>query len=677
MEFEQFELLFQKQVEAVIDGQDTLFVTAVDRDALWERYLESFPPGTNEIFRERREYDCSCCKHFIRAFGNVVAIRDNKLVSLWDFDPGYPFTPVMAALSAMVKAAPVQDVHVSKQALLGTAVSRELLESGGVRAWHHFHMALPERFVTNLHKSEASIMGTYRDTRNVFKRSLDELSRSAIQTVLDLIAEKTLYRGEEWQGVLSQFLALHDEYHALPADEQENYTWAKSVELGGAIGRIRNHSIGVLLQDLTAGVELEEAVRRYESIVAPTNYKRPKAIFTARMVEQAQQTVTDLGLLDSLGRRHAQLADITINNVLWADRDASKHMDGVGGVFAALKQEAAVNPNKFKDVPGMGIDQFLADVLPNAISLEVLLENRHQPNLVSLIAPQVPDSPTLFKWDNGFSWAYAGNIADSMKQRVKAAGGNVEGVLRFSLQWNDNFDNQNDYDAHCHEPNGNHIWFSNKGHRHPSTGMLDVDIIHPDRTQVAVENITWTDINRMQEGEYHFYVHNYSHRGGRSGFDAEIEFDGQIHEFAYHQDLGQSDIVVVAKVVFSKRDGFKIIESLPTTTSTRTVWGLQTNQFHPASVFMFSPNYWDGQRGIGHKHHFFMLAGCQNEDQPNGFFNEYLREEFTPHRKVFEALGSKMRVAQVADQLSGLGFSSTKRDSLIVKVDGRPAKIIF
>ena len=253
----------------------------------------------------------------------------------------------------------------------------------------------------------------------------------------------------------------------------------------------------------------------------------------------------------------------------------------------------------------------------------------------------------------------------------------MDGVLRFSLQWNTAGDNLNDYDAHCDEPNGNHIWYRNKNHRHPSTGMLDVDIIHPDRQQVAVENITWTDLERMPEGEYVFCVHTYSHRGGRSGFDAEIEFGGQIFEYPYHKDLPYGEKVLVAKVRYTKRDGFKIIESLPSTTSSKAVWGLSTNQFQPVSTVMYSPNYWDGQQGVGNRHYFFMLAGCQNDTRPNGFFNEYLREDFTPHRKVFEALGGKMRVEPADDQLSGLGFSSTKRNSLIVKVDGRPAKIIF
>jgi hypothetical protein len=697
MEFKEFRGLMQAHFAAMTGIYQTLFVTSVDRYKLWDTYLDSFPPGTNEIFRERREYDCSCCRHFIRAFGNVVAIgQDNKVVSIWDFEVNdTTFDPVVKALSALVKASPIQDVFVTKEKSFGVDHNFEQREDGAVHTWDHFHVVLPKQFVTKSTKSEASLMGEFRDVRNVFKRSLDELSKDSVETVLDLIAQNSLYKGEEWQGPLSKFLALQNEYQRLsgPAElktekdlesavvaeaEKDCFCWRKSVEVGGALGKIKNHSIGVLLSDISSGVDLDVAVKRYEAIVAPTNYKRPKAIFTKKMVEQAQKTLEELGLLDSLGRRFATIEDITVNNILFANKDSLKQMGG--GVFAELEREVAVNPKQFGRVEEIPVDQFIEQILPRTTGIEVFLENRHSSDLVSVIAPMDKVSKSLFKWNNGFSWAYNGNITDSMKERVKAAGGNVEGVLRFSLQWNEDGDNLNDFDAHCIEPDKNHIWFSNKGHRHKSTGMLDVDIIHPKRDQVAVENITWTSLEKMREGTYTFYVHNYSHRGGRSGFSAEIEYAGQIYSFDYNKELRGDERVDVAKISFSLRDGIKFIESLPSSTSSKKIWNLDTNQFHPVSVCMFSPNYWDMQTGLGHRHHIFVLKGCVNDTQPNGFFNEFLREDLMPHKRVFEALGSKMRVEPAGEQLSGLGFSSTKRNSVICKLTGhvtRTVKIVF
>ncbi|MCL1921397.1 MAG: CHAP domain-containing protein [Kiritimatiellaeota bacterium] len=152
--------------------------------------------------------------------------------------------------------------------------------------------------------------------------------------------------------------------------------------------------------------------------------------------------------------------------------------------------------------------------------------------------------------------------ADSMKMRVQAAGGKVDGVLRFSIQWNDGNDNPNDFDAHCIEPNGNKIFYAHKIN-YETGGNLDVDIIHPIRGVPAAENITWPLIEHMKEGNYHFFVHNFSHRGGRNGFSAEIEFAGEITPFSCDRELHQDEQVPVVTVRYSRSDGFKIVSSRP------------------------------------------------------------------------------------------------------------------
>lgn len=666
----------------MVSDAENLFEVEVDKDEMYELYLNSFPEGMNEVYRERREYDCSCCKQFIRNIGNMVVIKDDKVETIWDINTGdADFQMVMDALSEYIHARPVTDVYVTKESQVGTKSNKEMLPSGEVKTWNHFYVRIPDRFVDKSRRSEGDIKGTFRDTRNVFKRSLDEIERESVDTVLELINQNSLYKGSEWKAVLENFLKYKNEYMSIPDYEKENYAWEKSAKAGAVVGKIRNHSIGTLLVDISEGMDLDTAVKKYEKIVAPANYKRPKAIFTKKMLEAAQKTVEELGYMDSLPRRFARLDDISVNNILFANRDAAKRISG--NVFEDMATDVVVNPKRFSKVEEIGIDQFVSDVLPTARELEVFFENRHAQNMVSLIAPQNPDAPTMFKWNNGFGWAYTGNMTDSnIKENVKSAGGQVDGVLRFSIQWNDVEPDGNDLDAHCIEPDGHEIFFrtSKKPRRSSMSGQLDVDIIHPKKDHPAVENIVWNDKSKMQPGVYKFFVHNYTYRGGRNGFRAEIEFDGQIHYFDYSKELRDGERVYVAEVTLDERGVFTIKDLLPSNVSSREVWGVKTNQFIPVSVMCYSPNYWDEQSGIGHKHFFFMLKDCVNPERPNGFYNEFLRQELVEHKRVFEALGSRMAVQDVDDQLSGIGFSSTKRAELVVKVKGateRTLKIKF
>lgn len=681
MEFKEFRNMISDHFKTMTKDVDRLFEVGVDKDEMWNTYLDSFPAGTNEVYRKRREYDCSCCRQFIKQIGNAVVIKDNKLETIWDLDiHDDKFEPVAKAMSDFVRRCCVTDVYVSKFKKIGTEYNYEQYEDGTMKKWEHFQIILDDKFVDKTARSIGDIKGGFRDTKNVFKRSLDEISMDALDTVLELINSNTLYKGEEWKSILMEFKRYKKEYEKLNSDDDRDlYSWENSVKAGIAIGRIRNHSIGTLLVNVSNDMDLDTAVKKYEQIVAPANYKRPKAIFTKKMLEDAKKTISELGYMDSLNRRFATLDDITVNNILFSNKDVAKRISDSSDIFGELEKQAVVNPRKFSRVEEITANDFIKNVLPSAKEVEVLVENKHSNNFVSLIAPCNKDSKSMFKWNNGLSWAYSGNITDSdMKQNVKAAGGNVDGVLRFSIQWNEDGRDNCDLDAHCIEPNRNEIYFSNC--RKPSlssmTGQLDVDIIHPNG-KVAVENITWSDKSKMKPGVYKFFVNQYS-GSARNGFRAEIEFNGEIYSFDYSNSMRTGQDVYVADVILDTNGEFTIKEKISGNSkiSSKTVWGISTNEFTPVSVVCYSPNYFDEQDGIGHRHLFFMLNGCKNDEEPNGYYNEFLKSELEKHKRVFEALGSKCHVEDSEDQLSGIGFSMTKRAELVVKVKGATERIL-
>lgn len=684
--FRDFVKAIQKNLQQMSKDSSRLFTVNVDTEELYNLYLDSFPAGTNEIYRERREYDCSCCRHFIRDVGNVVSIKNGELHTIWGINPvsDDKYNVVAAALDAYVKQKAVSGVFLKKEKRIGTSENREMLPTGKINKYEHFFVDLPEICIFKEcygHTLEGDL-SQFRDVRNVFKRSLDEISKEAVDTVLELIAQNSLYKGAEWKKQLTEFKNYQKEYGKLTDKQKELWIWEKSISAGAVIGKIRNHSIGTLLVNISEGMDLDLAVRKYEQIVAPVNYKRPKAIFTKKMLEDAKKTITELGYMDSLQRRFATLDDITVNNILFSNKDAAKRITGAMDLFDEMEQDVAIDPKRFSKVEEISAEDFIKNVLPVAKELEVYLENKHIQNMVSLIAPEVAAAKTMFKWNNGMSWAYTGNITDSdIKENVKAAGGSVAGVVRFSIQWNDKDGKDNsDLDAHCIEPKGGeHICFGcRKSLR--TRGELDIDITQPvDQCRasngVAVENITYPSKEYMIPGTYKFFVNQFAYRGSQ-GFKAEIEVNGEIHSYEYNAPVRGN--VDVAEVILDQSGNFKVVDKLPGNCATisKDVWGIKTLQFTPVSVVCYSPNYWDEQKGIGHQHLFFMLKDCINPEEPNGYYNEFLKPELEQHRRVFEALGAKAHVKDVDDQLSGVGFSLTKRNDLIIKVKGATERVL-
>jgi hypothetical protein len=227
---------------------------------------------------------------------------------------------------------------------------------------------------------------------------------------------------------------------------------------------------------------------------------------------------------------------------------------------------------------------------------------------------------------------------------------------------------------------GYEIKFRNKRVKSPNGGILDVDAnggdgIRPD----PCENIVYSDLKRMLHGTYKLWVNQWAQRETSNvGFEVEVDIQGTVHHFTYSKALRTGENVVVAELQVSA-EGVKLTPKLESSTSVKEIWNIKTQSFVPVQALMLSPNYWD-DKALGNKHFFFMLDGCKNDGQARGFYNEFLKSELEPHRKTMEIVGSKMRVEQADNQLSGIGFSSTQRNFVMCKVEGaftRTLKVTF
>lgn len=627
-----------KQELYVVDGLD-----------LFASYLAAFPEGTNPIFRTNTWHDCSCCKQFVRNMGGLVTLDGGKKQSIWACEglPA-PYAEVAHAMDQLVQQLPIKTVFRSKEGGYGAATTHSIGEHG-TQTWHHFHGRVAPRHFT---QAPAKARGTAEAQAHVLRRGLLELRPEAIDLVLDLIESNGLYRGAEHKRSVQEFQALQRAFASAP--QPDLYVWANA---NSPVARFRNTVIGTLVQDLSEGVSPDRAVRSFEAKVAPLNYKRPTAVITPKMVDAALKQLDDLGLTSALDRCFARLSDISVNDVLWLDNSVQAAMKDSTDLRTKLLGSITPPAPKTDAATPTTMAAFLTDVVPALTTLDLWVSNKKLSNFVSLTAPVHPNAGRLFKWDNNFAWSYDGDGADAIEQKVKAAGGNVNAPLRVSLAWS----NYDDLDLHADAPGHGHIFFGNK------QNILDVDMnAGRGTTREPVENLSWVT---PRNGTYTITVNQYHRRETIDpGFTIQLVCNGVRHEYTYPK-------VVVGTIQcfqFTYKDGqllnLKVINpALVGGTQSITKWGLKTEAFAPVELLLTSPNYWHHANGVGNQHWFFMLRNCINPEPVRGIYNEFLRGNLDAHRRVFETIGARTKCPSTPDQLSGLGFSSTRNDEVLVR----------
>ena len=689
-----------------------LFRSTVSGVEVWDKYIQSF--DNDPIYRDpdSSTHNCNLCNNFIRRYGNIVAIDEQyQIITLWDFIPeNTEYIPVNNTLSSLLSGKPIQDVFFETfeslknlpyegfkrpQAayILGirqnvkryTKEEAELYPDAGIKkddlkTFHHLSVCMSSKFVKNREGSIEAITSKYRDSKEVFMRGLETIPVDTLELVKDLINQGSLLDGTAHLPKLDEIIPIAKAYANVPSNKRDNWCWDKSYEL--SIAKFRNTLIGVLCTELAEGMELNRACQNWNKRVDPANYMKATAPITQKQINEAQIFVDDNGYTSAFKRRPATIEDIATSEIL--------HMNADGGnITKEVKLFDAVKPTKpsrhkrseFDKVEEVDIATFMYEILPTCTSVEAFLTNEHEQYMVTMTTSERKDSKQIFKWNNPFSWTFNGNLAGKsmIKNAVASQGGKVDGLLRFSIMWaKDSVDNS-DLDAHCQERPGDLIYFSHKL-SYKTGGNLDIDITQPqrhkkERKKDVVENITFPNYPEDNQS-FEFMVHQYAERNSK-GFEAEIEFMGVQYQYSYPYPVRQNQKIKVATVTWQNGE-FVIKHHLQPTDGfgiEKEIYGLKTGHFHKVNLACLSPNHW-GEDAIGNKYYFFFLDGAQAQTSLRSFHNENLKGDLVVHRKVMEVLANTTMVESTTNELSGIGFNSTVRDELILRLQGSHKRVI-
>lgn len=118
------------------------------------------------------------------------------------------------------------------------------------------------------------------------------------------------------------------------------------------------------------------------------------------------------------------------------------------------------------------------------------------------VAPEATSTPPRPSPGSSRGQTGSGGVGDEFGRRLAAAGART-GDVQLSLMWN----NINDIDLHCVDPNGEEVCWRHR--RSASGGELDVDRnAGPPWTPKPVENIYWPP-GRAPAGTYRVFVNHY------------------------------------------------------------------------------------------------------------------------------------------------------------------------
>ena len=354
-----------------------------------------------------------------------------------------------------------------------------------------YHIAIPTPFPNvDKYPSQDKSKRRYEIIRNIVEKYTAEDFEITLKVIND-----GLYRGEQFRHIVETLYNLAKEYSQIPEQNREKWLWFKVYEFVFDFNPM-NTAIGYFIDESKKG-NIDKAIEKYLKVVSPENYQQIKNKEINRFfVKKAKEELEKRGLIKALYRKVADIEEIPAGEFLFynakTDHGDIKTLDEVLRALEEIEKESEkINVEDIeKRAKEISFDE-IREIIKGATNIEILLTKEFTKNQVVLTRGKYDDAPPLFKWGNNWAWVYRDGFSDALmtrvKKQVKKHGGQIEAELRISLMW----DSLCDFDLHCTDPSGFHIYYGNN--KSPTGGQLDIDMNVDNPVRGAVENIFWKE----------------------------------------------------------------------------------------------------------------------------------------------------------------------------------------
>ncbi len=384
-------------------GVKTLFVC--DRSnlvsGLYDYYLFELPPS------KRKHYDCRACRQFVEKYGPLVEVdeKGRRTTLLWEPDgvPGF-FAGAFAAVRNVVQMLPICGVYVNDEVQWGRPVTGP---------WTHL-CGRPNDVYSSPLKTASQRAAEYVEDYKMLRRSLAEYTIVTTQRAYALLSADAVHRPEKALERVKWLLEIADGVKHKNEKVKDALVWRAVASAPAGWCHVKSSVVGTLLDDIEAGMSVEEVSARWNKKVRGDLYMRPTAAPKVGTIQQAERIVESLGIAESLKRRFAKLDEVC---ALWRRPTPRTGPTVANPVFGNLLGLAAERPTKLMiaDLPEKRVTwSTLRGILENgAEEVEVKMPTplSRQPRMafMALVTEAVHGSRPVLQWDreerrNPVSW---------------------------------------------------------------------------------------------------------------------------------------------------------------------------------------------------------------------------------------------------------------------------------